>query len=107
MSFPSSPLIERAFDRSRVRESIVLALFALGPLFAAQLGRITGHELENVRGALVGERDAYRLDDSLVALGLVSRVPSVRGELFELTELGRSEVKLLVARRQGSVMTWA
>ena len=106
-SFFSSPVVERAFNRSRVRGSIVLALLAHGPLFLGQLSRMTGHDPENVLGALVGERGAYKSVDSLVGLGIVSWVASERGDLFELTGAGRSEALCLVSREHQRFATWA
>lgn len=80
--------VRRAFRRSRLRAEILLALEGLGRASGRDVALALGAEPANVHGALVGSAEAYRVEESLVALGLV--VVEGRGEpVFGLSLAGR------------------
>lgn len=93
------------FRRSRVRVEILLVLLAFGPLALADLARIAGADIDNVRGALRGNGRRYRYEHALIFLGLVD-ARMVGDEVFyELTSLGASAARALrvqVERRRGA-----
>lgn len=94
MVFASIALIRRAFRRSRIRVGSLLVLLDLGEASVADIADALGADLVNVRGALVGDGVRYRVEESLVTLGLVV-VRVVGAEVvFVLSRRG-----VLVARR--------
>ena len=95
--------VRRAFRRSRLRSEALLALERLGRASGRDVALALGAEPVNVLGALVGASVGYRVEESLVALGLVEvggRVDRVFGLTFAGREVAAS---LRRARVEGIV----
>lgn len=79
---------ERALRRSRNRLRVLFALASVRVAYLGQLSRMTGIPRERVRGCLLGDLPAYRIEHGLVALGLARRVETDNGTHYEITNRG-------------------
>lgn len=91
--------IRRAFRRSRLRSDIPLVVDRMGECSVRDLALALGAEPANVLGALIGAEGAYRVEESLQRLGIVS--VAVRGGewVVSLTLVGREIAAQLRQRR--------
>jgi predicted transcriptional regulator with HTH domain len=66
--------IARSLNRSEVRREIHLHLCGLFPKgeSATEISETTGYDERSVIGALIGDGDRYKPEDSLVTVGLVT-----------------------------------
>ena len=84
---------ERSIHRSRHRLLVLLTLSSLGEAYVNQLSRHTGIRPSRVRAVLVGKPPSYRVERSLVHLGLAREVGRGEGRAFEITSKGRRKAR--------------
>ena len=89
MAFIPTSVLRRAFLRSRLRGEGLLGLEDMGEASLVDLARVLGADVENLRGAFLGN-GAYKVRDSLVCLGLVESREVAEARLWRLTALGRA-----------------
>jgi len=87
--------IRHALRRSRVRTDILLALLQVARASLPDIVRATGADPRNVHLALHGDGKRYRIDEALVALGLVEVSVAEGVNVYVLTPYGQATAKLL------------
>lgn len=92
----------RALHRSRARLLVLLELEAQGVSSIGQLERTTGLRHDKIRAALHGAMPDYRVEDSLVSLGLARRLRAPFGPAYAITRAGQ-RIALIVARDRAAM----
>lgn len=85
----------RATRKSRHRTAILLALEARREAYASQLATACGVRVDVVLDVMNGNHPKYAPGRSLMSLGLAASRVTVEGTVYELTGLGRLELRLL------------
>jgi len=99
---PIPPSHERSVRRSRVRLQVLLAVSSLGEAYIGQVSRLTGIPWPRVKWALLGHPPQYRVELSLVGVGLVREKITPAGTVFAITSAGRRKARSItqaLARR--------
>lgn len=96
---------EKSLRRSRVRLHVLLALSSLGEAYVGQISRLRGIPWGRVKACLLGKPPGYRVELSLVGLGLVKERRSRAGTMFVITTAGRRKARSVTkawARRRSA-----
>lgn len=94
---PADSWILFSLRRSRVRLRALRALGDLRSAYPAQIARVMGARLTDIPAILEGDSGEYREELSPVTLGLIDRIETVVGPLYEITPLGDQVLVILEA----------
>lgn len=92
---PADSWILFSLRRSRVRHRALRVLGDVRSAFPAQIARLVGVRIPDIPGILEGDGGEYREELSPVTMGLVRRVDTAVGPLYEITPLGDQVLVLL------------
>ena len=95
---------ELSVRRSRARRRVLLMLASLSESFPRPLALACGLDASRLDAIMRGRPPAYRVELSLVGLGLAVEVWTPNGRMYAITTLGRRKARQLSARvaRQGA-----
>lgn len=103
MPGPIPSPFERSIRKAPLRLRVLLAVASLGEAYVGQIARHVGARRSRVRAALTGRLPGYRLDLSLVGLGLVEERRDEHGTIYRITTAGlRKARSLTAAARRGT-----
>lgn len=85
--------------KSRHRERLLLAMASMGECYIGELARHLKLPRAVIRALLHGKPPYYRIELSLVRLGLVREVRRDRSRGYAITSLGLRKARSIVASR--------
>lgn len=97
---PTAREIAESFRRGPRRGDLLLELDAHQIASAGHLAAALGVSTVRVIWMMHGRLPYYRLDQSLLRLGLAQRKPVRRGRVYQITPLGRRVAEILVDERR-------
>lgn len=86
------PLVIRSLRRSNIRKKIAEYLFEISPSgsYTSEIAYSIKTTPTNVIGAIRGMGDRYKVEESLIDLGIVEQVTGGKDvKLYRLTEMGK------------------